>query len=116
MNQSFALFAGIAPLCDNMTRARFLSQARGGRSVFRCQHDGENSHGLRGVGGIFAAVFHIGRVVINFPKDAPTVVLERTEVALAMWVVIGGKIVEGFHLLSNRRLLGGGLGANAVRL
>ena len=72
------------------------------RSIFLGQHDRENARCLRGVGGVFGAVFASRVVVVDLPKNALALVFEAPEIMLAVRVVVLGEAVEGANLLQDR--------------
>ena len=47
----------------------------------------------------------VGVVVVDLPENALAVVLEGSEVALAVRIVVGCERVEGLDLLTDRRLI-----------
>lgn len=47
---------------------------------------------LARIGGVFAAVHHIGGVVVDFPKELIAVMRERSEIVFAVRVIIHAKV------------------------
>lgn len=74
-------------------------------SVFRSQHDGQHSGRPRRVARIFAFVLHLSIVVVDLPEDPLASVLERSEVAFPVWIVVRPELVERFDQLTYRRLI-----------
>ena len=75
-----------APRCFAKKKPRAGANRRGDarRSVFRRQHDRQNPDGLLRIGKVFAALGHHGVVIVDLPENAVAVMLEGSEVALAV--------------------------------
>lgn len=70
----------------------------------------ENRPGGGRGGGVFAAVRHVRGVAVDLPEDTMAIVLEGSEVALAVGIVVLGEvgllIANGpFRTLSRARLV-----------
>lgn len=71
--------------------ARAGAASAGMWSIFRCEHDGENTNCLLRIAWIFAAFCQGLVVVVDFPEDTFPAMLEPSEVALAMGSLSGVK-------------------------
>src|SRR5476649_1819159 len=84
-------------------------------SVFGREHDCQDPHGLARVARILAAVSEGRIVVIDLPEDGLTGLIERSEIALLVRIIIGRECVEQFDSFANRRLITKRQGADARR-
>ena len=57
------------------------------------KHDGQHSGGFLRVGGVFAAAFQVGAVIVDLPENPLPVVGERAEIPFAMLVIVRGEIL-----------------------
>ena len=72
---------------------RYFDQAAGlGRSILARKHDRQNAVRLARIGGVFAAVHHVGGVVVDFPKELVAAMRERTKVMFAVRIVVLGEV------------------------
>src|SRR6202521_620736 len=87
-----------------------------GASVIGREHDWQDPPGLARVARILAAARERRIVVIDLPEDGLTGMIERSEIALLVRIIVGRECVEQFDLFANRRLIARRQGADARRL
>src|SRR5579872_813806 len=63
-------------------------------SILAGEHDGEHPHGLGGVGGVLGMEGQTEIVVVDLPEHLLAVIVHRSEVVLAMGVVLFGEPPE----------------------
>ncbi|MGA7340901.1 MAG: hypothetical protein WBE72_01610 [Terracidiphilus sp.] len=73
------------------------------RSVFGRKHDPQYADGLLRVGRVFAATVQRAAVIVDLPEDALAVMLEGSEIALSVRVVVRREHIEVFNLLADPR-------------
>ena len=67
-------------------------------SIFVCEHDRKRAFGFSGIARVLRAeIWIIGRVVIDFPEQLFAVEYERSEVVLAVRIVVVGEDIECDH-------------------
>src|SRR5579883_353827 len=66
-------------------------------SVLLRQHDREHSRGDLGISRIFGAELAGLIVIVDLPKERPTVDFESTEIPLSMRIVVRGEVRKGLN-------------------
>jgi hypothetical protein len=85
------------------------------QSPLRCEKNCQDADSLREVGGVFAAAVHAGGVVVELLEKALARMVERTEIVLAIRIVIFGEAIEVPYLAQDGGLVGGRARGDAGR-
>jgi hypothetical protein len=71
---------------------------------------------LGGIGRVFRAGFHRRIVIVDFPEYELAGMVERSEIVLAVRIVVVGEFVVLHYLRQDRGLVQSGQGGDAQRL